>query len=187
ARVSMVAPFDLSTRGASVAQVQVGDESLFVPFVNYPAVRGISPVSPWPQLNSGVHWASSSERVDAWTDRAIYRPGEMLYVAAVHREALEYATSHATPGVPMRIALKNERGAVIRDSIVHTSVHGIATDSVRLSQLMRSGHYVIEVQREVNGAWRSLAYAPFRVAEYRVPEFLVAVDSVGQSLIVDDS
>ena len=119
-----------------------------------------------------------------FTDRGIYRPGEMVYLKGVIRTGILGALK-----VPARQAVRvtvvqhpggyRDDAVVVRDTVLITNQFGTLTDSLRLRPGAALGDYTAELAIVTAGDSTVIASEQLRVAEYRAPEFLVtaATDS----------
>lgn len=134
-----------------------------------------------------------------FSDRGIYRPGEMLYLEGVIRVG-ELGALTVPPRRSVRITLtsrpdgwNSEEDAVVHDTVLTTSEFGTVVDSLRLRTGLTLGEYDAELFVGGEGAWQRIANESLEVAEYRAPEFLVdaRTDSApkfgGDTVLVDAS
>ncbi|HWJ23301.1 MAG TPA: alpha-2-macroglobulin family protein, partial [Gemmatimonadaceae bacterium] len=111
-----------------------------------------------------------------FTDRGIYRPGEMLYVTGVLRQGTLSTLKVPTRGDSARLTVRyqptggeSDEDVVVRDTVLHMTEFGTVTDSSRLRTGLPLGGYVAELSYDGS----TVAREELRVAEYRAPEFLV--------------
>ena len=113
-------------------------------------------------------------RALAYTDRAIYRPGDPVYLGVIARHGwqgdLKPLADHDS--VRIRVAdVDDDDPDVIRDTVVRVDRFGTAVDSFTLATRAALGSYMARVDFMTPGGWRPRAFASFRVAEYRAPQF----------------
>lgn len=112
-----------------------------------------------------------------FTERGIYRPGEM-----VHAKAIVRTGTLGSLRVPARtdslhwVFYDREQG-VLRDTTVAGSAWGTAEQTLAIPADRSLGTYRLTVALKRGGKWAELGYAYYRVAEYRPPEFLVTIEA----------
>jgi len=131
-------------------------------------------------------------RASVFTDRGIYRPGDIAYVTAIVRRVQDGGL--VTPGEGDSIRVRVTRadrddqreGQTIRDTVLRVNAFGVATDSFRLASSVALSTYSVRVDAMSFG-WSAAGDRSFRVAEYRPPEFKVslAMDSTGVRFLGD--
>lgn len=175
--------FTASVAGASVPRTQSsgaieamldGDRVVSPLPVRMLGFRHTGPLDP---AGLGGH----SERPPAttatlFTDRGIYRPGEMLYLTGVVREGSLHALRVPTRGDSVRVVVRHDAGGrrsdedvVVRDTVLRLTAFGTVSDSIPLGRTLPLGRYVAELSYD----GQPVAEEWLRVAEYRAPEFLV--------------
>ncbi|HKH91108.1 MAG TPA: MG2 domain-containing protein, partial [Gemmatimonadaceae bacterium] len=117
-----------------------------------------------------------------FSDRAIYRPGERVYVKGIARN-FRPGTGYAVPaGDSVRWTLAFEQEGS-RETIVTRTGRlgdfGTHSDSLELPSTARVGWYRAAFEVRDRYGWRDAAQTQVSIAEYRVPEFAVraAVDT----------
>ncbi|MCR4613117.1 MAG: hypothetical protein K5778_03865 [Bacteroidaceae bacterium] len=124
------------------------------------------------------HPSESREQVNykAFTDRAIYRPGQTVYVSGFVYTRLD-EKFRAVPDKEIDILLKDANHQVVQKTTVKTDAFGTA-----------STDFVLPTDR-LNGRWEIVfgnGYANFRVEEYKRPTFTVEMeDTPGQFALGD--
>ncbi|HEV7559698.1 MAG TPA: MG2 domain-containing protein, partial [Kofleriaceae bacterium] len=103
-----------------------------------------------------------------FTERGVYRPGEAVHVKALVRDP---ETSRAATG-EVTLAVNDARGEQIITQAVKLDRFGGATLEVPLKEDAKVGDYTVHATMGARSSVRS-----FRVEEYRVPTFAVAVAS----------
>ncbi|MFN8571187.1 MAG: alpha-2-macroglobulin family protein [Gemmatimonadaceae bacterium] len=164
--------------------------------------RSITPVeSPMRIFESGrripnVRWfggpLSLHTRTAVFTDRGIYRPGEMLYFSGVVRDG--WLDSLRPPAARERVrwrvyyrSVADGTPVVVREVAATLSANGTSADSVRISPRATLGTYVVRLERRQYGRWANAHESFVRVAEYRAPEFTVATSMPNRDAILGDS
>src|SRR5690606_34960231 len=144
-------------------------------------VNGYDPdLNPW---RFGARSAWGSDRVPAagavFTERGIYRPGEPLYAKAIVRRGMLGAPS-APAGDSLRWTVTDREGNTIRQVTAALSAFGTAEQRWEIPAEAPLGDYSLSAELRRAGEWLPLAYAGYRIAEYRPPEFLVDVSAPEQ-------
>jgi uncharacterized protein YfaS (alpha-2-macroglobulin family) len=140
-------------------------------------------LSPW---RFNVSAAGDVARLPAaaavFTERGIYRPGEVVHAKAIVRTGSLGALRAPARGDSLRWTFSDREDGTLRDTVVAASAFGTAEQALPLGADLPLGTYRVGVQLRRDGAWQELATATYRVAEYRPPEFLVGVtgDTAGR-------
>ena len=133
-------------------------------------------LSPW---RFGVRPAYGGDRYAlagaVFTERGIYRPGEMLYAKAIVRAGHLGALTRPAAGDSLRWVFTDREGQTIHDTVVALSAFGTADQARTIPAASAVGHHQVRIEMSRMGAWQTVASASYRVAEYRPPEFLVDV------------
>lgn len=109
-----------------------------------------------------------------YTDRPVYRPEETVNFKLIVR-SLKADEYHNLPDTDVILRIYDSRGSRIYEKTLRTDSFGTANDSLKLPPEPALGLYRIDVRVKPN-KWCQLAqYSPFRVEEYRRPEFEVVV------------
>ena len=116
-------------------------------------------------------------RALAYTDRAIYKPGEPVYLGVIARHGWQGELKPLAEHDSLRIRVDDgsSEGDVVRDTVIRVDRFGTAADSFTLSTGSALGYYTARVDVMTPGGWRQRASAEFRVAEYRAPQFRASV------------
>lgn len=111
--------------------------------------------------------------IETFTDRAIYRPGQTVHVAAVMQLRKDDITSYAAKYVPLTITLRDANSKEVAKKEVVTDEYGtVATDFV-LPATGLTGSYRVTVRGE-----KATDNCYFKVEEYKRPTFEVEFDKV---------
>lgn len=131
-------------------------------------------LSPW---HFNVSGAWGDERLPAaaavFTERGIYRPGDSVFAKAILRTGLLGNLKVPARADSVKLVFKDRDGGVLRESLLASSAFGTVSLGLRLPAAAPLGYYQVAVSLRRQGAWKELASADYRVAEYRPPEFLV--------------
>jgi uncharacterized protein YfaS (alpha-2-macroglobulin family) len=115
--------------------------------------------------------AASAWRIQVFTDRAAYRPGDVVRWKLIARK--RKAGAYATPaGELLRFTVTDPRGAKVDDGEVKLTPFGGAWGELPLRADLPLGEYAIEFRK---GEERLGGDTLFRLEDYRLPEFKVDV------------
>ena len=104
-----------------------------------------------------------------FTDRSIYRPGQMVYVGGVTYTQSHDQAPQVEAGAELELILTDVNGQEIVKHSLKTDEFGTIQDSLQLPEASLPGRYTIHVGNR---------YHSFRVEEYRRPTFQVEMDEV---------
>lgn len=104
-----------------------------------------------------------------YTDRPIYRPGQVVHYKVVVRRVAQQEYRNA-PNEKVNLRIEDPRGRTIFRTTAHTNALGTCSGTYRLNAEATVGEYTLFVERD--GEER---YAVFEVAAYRKPDFAVQV------------
>ena len=164
-----------------IIDATLGDDRVILPLsrraIGYEADNPLDPQ----QL--GARMASAPRAAAAlFVDRGIYRPGEKLYLGAVVRYGPLGALMLPRRGDSVHIAVvrrpepwNTSEDVLIRDTVLTLNEFGTVSDSFRLRPELTLGPYFAELAVRRSDTWEVVATESFAVAEYRAPEFLVAL------------
>ncbi|MEO8879915.1 MAG: alpha-2-macroglobulin family protein [Gemmatimonadaceae bacterium] len=131
-------------------------------------------LDPW---RFNISPAYGGDRVPAagalFTERGIYRPGDVLYAKAIVRNGSLGALTVPARADSMRWLFSTRDGGSMLDSVVALSSFGTADVSIHLPGNAAIGTYALQIQTKRGAQWLPVGDASYRVAEYRAPEFLV--------------
>ncbi|MEO6210514.1 MAG: alpha-2-macroglobulin family protein [Gemmatimonadaceae bacterium] len=131
-------------------------------------------LDPW-RFNISPAWGG--DRVPAagalFTERGIYRPGDVLYAKAIVRTGSLGALSVPARADSMRWLFTSRDGNSMLDSVVALSSFGTADVSIHIPANAAIGTYTLQIRTKRGAQWLPVGDASYRVAEYRAPEFLV--------------
>ena len=164
---------------AGLIEAVVGDDRVMVPLGVH--ALGYAPFNPLdPSRLGGRHEDAPPATAAVFTDRGIYRPGEMLYLKGVIRVGPLGSLTALTARDSARLtvtyqgnAWDSEDDVVIRDTVLPSTEFGTVADSLVLRAGLPLGTYDVALHINDRGSWQSVAEEEVRVAEYRAPEFLV--------------
>ncbi len=108
-----------------------------------------------------------------YTDRNIYRPGQLVYFKGVIRADDDANYSLPTEYESATIIVRDSQGKEILNDELPISQMGTVNGAFALDENAALGFYSIEIQLDPN----TYFYDDFQVAAYRKPEFLVSVET----------
>lgn len=124
-------------------------------------------------------WAET--RVQLYTDRVIYRPGQKVAFSAV-TFTREGDVHRVRPALQLKATLRNANGKVVDTLLVQTDAFGTASGEFNLPQACLPGRFSISVDsRSVSG--RNY----FRVEAYKRPTFTATTQPVKAAYALGDS
>ena len=145
-------------------------------------------LDPW---RFNISPAYGGERVPAagalFTERGIYRPGDVLYAKAIVRNGSLGALTVPARADSMRWLFTTRDGGTMLDSVVALSAFGTADVSIHIPTNAAIGTYPVQIQTKRGAQWLPVGDASYRVAEYRAPEFLVDLTSTDATRFPGDS
>lgn len=118
------------------------------------------------------------ERTMVMTDRAIYRPGQTVHVAAVVYENTNKIDNAAVEGKKVKAVLRNANYEVVEERELTTDAYGTCSADFALPTAGLTGRYTVVV----NGF-----SAAFRVEEYKRPTFQVEFPKVSEKYQAGDT
>jgi uncharacterized protein YfaS (alpha-2-macroglobulin family) len=119
---------------------------------------------------------ASAWRIQVFTDRAAYRPGDVVRWKLIARK--RKAGAYATPGGELlKFVVTGPRGAKVDGGEVKLTPFGGAWGELSLRADLPLGEYTIEFRK---GEERLGGETLFRLEDYRLPEFKVEVAAAGE-------
>ena len=149
----------------------LGADRALVPLTSY-----AWELSPW---RFNVAAADEAARFPAaaavFTERGIYRPGEVVHAKAIVRTGALGSLRVPSRGDSLHWTFYDREDGKLRDTTVAVSSFGTADQALPVGADLPLGTYRVGVALRRGGTWTELATAYYRIAEYRPPEFLVSV------------
>lgn len=135
-----------------------------------------APLSPWDFVQGYYqnYGEVKDEKVEVFTDRNLYRPGQKVHVGvmAYSRHDDEYK---ALPGEELTIALLNSNSKEVASHTVHADDMGSASAEFTLPRVCMPGYFCVVV----SGAKSKLGgIHSFRVEEYKRPTVEIKIDEL---------
>ena len=122
---------------------------------------------------SGNYYFDGSKRVDEreqiFTDRSLYRPGQMVKVSVLTYQVMEHKDSKVLPSKKVEIKLSNANGKVVETKNVVTDEFGVAAVDFVLPKTGLTGMYYVRSSKGQTG---------IKVEEYKRPTFDVKLPKV---------
>ena len=112
-----------------------------------------------------------------YTDRAVYRPGQTVYVGGLCYNERQ-AESHTVQGRKVVLELHDPNGKAVAEQKVESDAFGTFSGTFTLPTTGLSGRYFIRTE------W---GHTDFRVEEYKRPTFEVHLDEVGEHFVPGDT
>lgn len=106
------------------------------------------------------------QKVQIYTDRSIYRPGQTVYVGAVVFNQRRWETS-ANAGADLKLTFTDTKRNKLAEHQLQSDEYGVISDSLFLPKDAVPGNYWIKIGETSYGV---------RVEEYRRPTFYVEMD-----------
>jgi len=122
-------------------------------------------------------------RVYAYTDRPLYRPGQVVYFKAIARH--DDDTRYTIPDVgPVNVQIVNDRGEQVYSDTLSLSSFGTLAGEFKLADEASLGYYQLSFYNDTQSLYGGVS---FSVAEYRKPEFQVNVTSPMTQVVQGDT
>ncbi len=112
-----------------------------------------------------------------YTDRPIYRPGQTVYFKGIVREDDDAQYTLPPAGSLVRITIEDSQGRKIYEKELPLSNIGTVNDELTLDAEASLGYYYLSASLPNAPKGEGYFGASFRVAEYKKPEYQVAVET----------
>ncbi len=119
-----------------------------------------------------------TEHVQLFTDRAIYRPGQQVQVAAICYRNTDGVTNEAVNGRQLTLTLRDANWQEVGAQQLSTDAFGTASATFTLPRQTLAGHFTIQTP---GGS------VSFRVEEYKRPTFEVTLPEVNSRYEAGDT
>ncbi|MFZ6027242.1 MAG: Ig-like domain-containing protein [Chloroflexota bacterium] len=129
----------------------------------------------------GTHPAAQLYRAYLYTDRPIYRPGQVVYFKAVTRAEQDVKYDLLPAGTPITIHIRDARDNIVQTFELATNEFGSVHDAFRLADGAMPGTYNVEA---VLGDRRFRQ--GFKVQDYRKPEIQVSIATDAEQYVAGD-
>ena len=138
-------------------------------------------ISPW-EFDIPLQPELDPYRASLYTDRSIYRPGQIVYWKGIVRADDDARYSLPVGLKPLTTRIQDPEGKPVWEEEVPLSENGALHGTFLLDEEASTGHYYMTV--DIGERTYSTR---FQVAEYRKPEFEVAVQTDQEEYIQGDS
>ena len=115
--------------------------------------------------------ANATERTELFTDRAIYRPGQTVHMAAIAYRNSGGDNNSAVEGRAVNARIMDANGKTVGEKTLNTDKYGTCSADFLLPQSCLSGVYTLLADGRT---------ASFRVEEYKRPTFQVEFPDVNE-------
>ena len=123
----------------------------------------------------------------AFTERGIYRPGEVVHAKAIVRTGTLGSLQAPAPGDSVRLTFTDPERKPLQTKLLAPSRFGTVDASLRVPPAAALGTYGVNVELKRGGGWLRLADARYLVAEYRPPEFVVEATGPRTAVFTGDT
>jgi len=124
-----------------------------------------------------------------YSDRPIYRPGQTIHWRGVLRVDEDAVLRVPEPGTQVSIIIYNQAGEEIYSAVHETNTFGTLNGDLPLAAEAGLGFYSLEaelVDWPINAVYQPYFGLGFQVAEYRKPEFTVALTPARTQVLAGD-
>ena len=128
--------------------------------------KAFTPQYIWLRRFGNVRREGETLHLQVFTDRAIYRPGQTVYMAAVAYKQKEWK-AQTMEGRPYKLTFYDANRQKILEHELKTDAYGVISDTLQLPASGLPGQYMLRVGSQTT--W-------IRVEEYRRPTFQVEMD-----------
>ncbi len=133
-----------------------------------------------PADTEGEPWFGAAPyRASAWTDRGVYRPGEMAHVAAIVRDEALTAPDEALPVV---LKLYDPKGKELRRKLVEANSGGMVSGDFAFADFATTGPYRVDVEV----AERVVGTVRFNVEEFVPERMAVEAQAIDDGYLASD-
>ncbi len=163
--------------------VALGNDRVLLP------VRDHDPdLAPWRfGLRSAYGAGRATIAAAVFTERDIYRPGEIVYAKAIVRGGPLGALRAPAPTDTVRWIRRNTEYRVVDSAHAQLSEFGTSNIALPIPNDAQTGSYQMALEWRHRQRWEPIAYVSYRIAEYRPPEFLVDLTTVREPTRPGDS
>ncbi|ALO49286.1 alpha-2-macroglobulin family protein [Hoylesella enoeca] len=133
--------------------------------------------------DSYYYYNSESDQcnIQLFTDRALYRPGQVVHVAAIAHQNIDGKTPKAVSGAKIRLSLIDTNYKTVSEKFVTTDAMGTASADFQLPSSGLTGAFSIRTDGQAPG------YVSFSVEEYKRPTFRIEFPKISQKYAAGDT
>ncbi len=139
-------------------------------------------ITPW-QFNLYADYDSYGYKTNLYTDRPIYRPGQTVYFKGIARLDDDARYALLTEGMTLTVSIDDPQGKQVYLGEIALNDIGTFNGEFLLGPEAPLGYYYIAANRYDVNLYSS---AGFQVAEYRKPEYEVAVTTARPAYLAGD-
>ncbi|MBP7694744.1 MAG: hypothetical protein KA764_22670, partial [Anaerolineales bacterium] len=139
-------------------------------------------LDPW-EFNLSSQYYRQDWRAYLYTDRPMYRPGQVVFFKGVVRA--EQDARYRLPDFDTtRVLITNDQGETVYDEQLPLTAYGTFAGQFQLAGEASLGFYTINADRQAaDDSSFNLGSVSFSVAQYRKPEFQVSVETPASQVV----
>ncbi len=132
---------------------------------------------PWQDISSST-WNYEEEEentrlsIQAFTDRAIYRPGQKAHVSIIAYNQYTQEKWETSKGIKAQLTLRDSKNKQVSQQEIVTDEWGVASTTFTLPENGNSGTYYVNISADS----QYMSRCSFKVEEYKRPTFTVSID-----------
>ena len=141
-------------------------------------------ISPW-DFGLDASWDNKESSLTGvlFSDRGLYRPGELVHLKGILRRDGRTGLETPKAGTKVKLAINDSRGETLEETSLSLSEFGTLNYKLELPSGAPLGSYSVVAQPAGGGT----LYGRFSVEEYRPAEFKVSVKSEKSQLVRGDT
>ncbi len=147
--------------------------------------RWTSGISPW-EFNIAAEPYQNQYVGYFYTDRPLYRPGQIVYWKGILRSDDDARYTLLPPGTPVTVTIISDQGKEVYRETVALNAYGTVNGQFRLAEETGLGYYSLVATIPALTTQQSFGTG-FQVAEYRKPEFELVVQTDRPEYIQGDT
>ena len=118
---------------------------------------------------------------DLFTDRAIYRRGQTVYVTAICHNLYDGKEPVTAPNEKVTLTLKDKQGKDVAEKVVVTDEYGTAVTEFTVPEEGLNGNYYINAKHDIQTARTTI-----KVEDYKRPTFAVTMEHSHKNRVATD-